>query len=197
LTRRVVVLDGSPLPDGSVARLLAAAAGGAREAGAEVTAFRCFELSVKPCVACGPDATSGYCIFHDDMDRVYAALESAHAILVGSPVHFDTVTGPLKLVIDRCNCVTPLVTMPGGGQALVPRWTRTRRAAFLTACSDAHPHEMAERTVRGWLKWVGARWEATIAWRHADNEKGSVPEALLEDARRLGRRLAESPPHAD
>ena len=89
LTRRLVVLDGSPLPEGSVARMLAAAVSGAREAGGECETFRAYDLAVKPCVACGPDATSGYCIFHDDMDPVYAALERAHAVLVGSPVYFD------------------------------------------------------------------------------------------------------------
>ncbi len=192
MTRRLVVLDGSPLPDGSVARMLAAAVEGARAAGGDADVFRAYDLAVKPCVACGVDASPGACcIFHDDMDAVYAALERAHAVLVGSPVYFDTVSGPLKLVIDRCNCVTPLVTLPDGRQDCVPRWRRTRRAAFLTACSDAHPHDLAERTVRGFLKWVGAKWESTIAWRHDDNERGSVPAALLEESRALGRRLIE------
>ena len=76
--------------------------------------FRCYELAVKPCIACGANATTGYCIFHDDMDPLYAAMERAHAVVVGSPVHFDTVSAPLKLVIDRCNCVTPLVRLADG-----------------------------------------------------------------------------------
>ncbi|HUK61970.1 MAG TPA: NAD(P)H-dependent oxidoreductase [Dongiaceae bacterium] len=195
--RLLVALDGSPAREGSVARLLAAMGAGARAAGGGFEHVVCNNLVVKPCQACGPDATPGYCIFHDDMDRVYAALEGAHAVLVGSPVHFDGVSAPLKAVIDRCNCVTPLVTLPGGGEDCVPRWRRTRRGAFVTACSDRHPYEMAERCVRGFLKWVGARWEATIAWQHADNVRGGVPDALLDDARRLGRRLIEGDPLED
>jgi multimeric flavodoxin WrbA len=194
LTRSLVVLDGSPLPDSSVSRLLMAAADGAREAGGVVASFRCYDMAVRPCVACGPDATPGYCIFHDGMDALYAALEGAHAVLVGSPVYFDTVSGPLKLVIDRCNCVTPLVTLPDGRQDCVPRWARTRRGAFVTACSTDHTYEPAERCVRGFLKWVGAKWEQTIAWQHADNDRGSVPGALLADAHALGRRLIETAP---
>ena len=197
MTRRLVVLDGAPLADGSVAGLLAALAEGSRAAGGEVDTFRCIELSVKPCVACGPDATPGYCIFHDDMDRVYAALECAHAVVVGSPVHFDGVSAPLKAVIDRCNCITPLVTLADGSEDCVPRWARTRRGAFVTAHSADHGCEGAERTVRGFLKWVGAKWESTLAWSHADNVKGSVPGTLLDEARTLGRRLIESPPLAD
>ena len=73
---------------------------------------------MRPCVACGPEPTAGYCIFHDDMDAVYAALERAHAMAVGSPVYFDTVSAQLKLVIDRCNCVTPLVRLPARRRGL-------------------------------------------------------------------------------
>ena len=189
-----MVLDGSPLPDGSVARMLGAAAEGARAAGGDAEVFRCYDLAVRPCVACGPDATPGFCIFNDGMDAVYAALERSHAVLVGSPVYFDTVSGPLKLVMDRCNCITPLVTLADGRQDCVPKWPRTRRGAFITACSAAHPHDLAERSVRGFLRWVGAKWEETVVWSHADNEKGSVPANTLQAARALGRRLIEGEP---
>lgn len=192
--RLLVALDGSPLADASVPRLLAAVCDGARAAGGEAEHVRCIELHVVPCVACGPDATPGYCVFHDDMDRVYALLERAHAVVVGSPVYFDAVSGPLKQVMDRCNCVTPLVTLPGGGEGFRPRWARTRRGAFVTACSADHPYAPAERSVRGFLKWVGAKWEETLVWQHADNLRGSVPEALRARARALGERLVQSPP---
>lgn len=192
----VVIVNGSPLATSSVSRLLAALAEGAREGGAELARFDCHALAIRPCVACGPDATSGYCIFHDDMDGVYAALERAHAVVAGSPVYFDTVSAPFKALIDRCNCVTPLVTLPGGGTACVPKWARTRRGVFVTACSSDHTHELAERTVRGWLKWVGAKWQETILWQHPDDDLGSVSEALLAHARQVGRALAASPPLA-
>lgn len=192
----VVVINGSPLPASSVSKLLDSLADGAREGGAEVARFDCYALSIRPCVACGPDATSGYCIFHDDMDRVYAALERAHAVVAGSPVYFDTVSAPFKALIDRCNCVTPLVTLPGGGTGCVPKWARTRRGVFVTACSSSHTHELAERTVRGWMKWVGAKWQETILWQHPDDDLGSVPPALLARAREAGRELAASPPLA-
>jgi NAD(P)H-dependent FMN reductase len=130
------------------------------------------------------------------MDPIYAALRDAHAVVVGSPVYFDGVSAPLKRVMDRCNCITPLVTTQGGRLELRALWPRTRRGAFVTSCSAHHPHELAERSVRGFLKWIGARWEETVAYRHEDDDLGSVtrhPE-LLAGARALGRRLIESPP---
>ncbi len=196
--RLLVALDGSPLRGSSVDLLLEAVGEGARAAGGAFRHLRCAELSVKPCQACGPEPTDGYCVFHDDMDAVYEALERAHAVVVGSPVYFDAVSAQLKLVMDRCNCVTPLVRLAGGGEGFRPRWPRTRRAAFVTARSAQHPHEHAERSVRGFLKWIGARWEESLVWAHDDNRKGSVAEdpALLARARELGRRLVASDPLA-
>jgi NAD(P)H-dependent FMN reductase len=193
-SRSLVALNGSPVRGSSVDLLLQAICAGAEEAGGRTEHVYCNELNVKACQACGPEPTTGYCIFHDDMDRIYAALESAHAVAVGSPVYFDGVSAQLKLVMDRCNCVTPLVRLPGGGYDFRPRWPRTRRGVFVTACGTKHTYELAERSVRGFLKWVGARWEETLLWRHDDNDPGSVatqPE-LLAHARVVGRRLIES-----
>jgi NAD(P)H-dependent FMN reductase len=192
--RLLLALDGSALEGSSVHRLLAAACEGARAAGGEAVHVRAYALGIKPCIACGPDATPGFCIFHDDMDPVYALLERAHAVVVGSPIYFDAVSGPLKLLIDRCNCVTPLVTLGDGTQDFVPKWPRTRRGVFVTACSSKHRYDLAERSVRGFLKWVGARWEETLVWQHPDNELGSASGALLAQAHALGRRLVESAP---
>jgi len=193
--RTLVALNGSPVRGSSVDLLLDAVCEGAREAGGEAEHVRVAALAITPCQACGPEPTAGLCILHDAMDAVYAALESAHAVVVGSPIYFDTVSAQLKLVMDRCNCVTPLVRTAGGGYDFRPKWSRTRRAAFVTVCSSAHRYDLAEHSVRGFLKWIGAKWEETLAWQHEDNERGSVasrPE-LIARARALGRRLIESP----
>jgi len=196
--RSLVALNGSPVRGSSVDLLLRALCEGAEAAGGATLHLYCNELNVKACQACGPEPTDGYCVFHDDMDRVYEALEHAHAIAVGTPIYFDAVSAQLKLVMDRCNCVTPLVRLPGDGLDFRAKWARTRRGVFVTACSTQHPYDLAERSVRGFLKWIGARWEETIAFQHEDSDTGSVasrPELLVR-ARAVGRRLIESAPLA-
>jgi NAD(P)H-dependent FMN reductase len=193
-TRLVVALNGSPVRGSSIDLLLGALGRGAEEAGGTFRHVRCNEITVKACQACGPEPTTGFCVFHDDMDPIFEALRDAHAVVVASPIYFDAVSAQLKLVMDRCNCITPL--MRDG--SFRPLWARTRRGLFVTACSSRHRYDLAERSVRGFLKWIGARWEETIAWQHEDNEPGSVtavPE-LLERARAVGRRLVESAPLA-
>jgi multimeric flavodoxin WrbA len=194
--RTLVALNGSPVAGSSVQRLLGALCDGAVEAGGVALHFDCNALTVKPCQACGPEPTTGYCIFHDDMDPIYLALKDAHAVAVGSPIYFDGVSAQLKLVMDRCNCLTPLVRMPEGGYGFRPLWARTRRGVFVTALSTKHRYDLAERSVRGFLKWVGARWEETLAWQHDDEDLGSVTTRpdLLERARAIGRRLIASDP---
>jgi len=194
-TRRLLVaLNGSPVAGSSVERLLDALRAGAEEAGGAAVRFDCNTLAVKPCQACGPEPTTGFCIFHDDMDPIYAALRSAHAVAVGSPIYFDGVSAQLKLVMDRCNCITPLVRLPDGTEDFRAKWQRTRRGVFVTACGSKHRYDLAERSVRGYLKWIGAKWEETLAWQHADNESGSVTPELIDRARATGARLIESPP---
>lgn len=196
---RLVALNGSPIRGGNVELLLERIATGFREAGGEARTIHCNDLIVKPCQSCGPEPTTGYCIFHDDMDLVYQALEVAHAVVVGSPVYFDGVSAQLKLVMDRCNCITMLVRRPEGGTAFRPQWSRTRRGIFVTACGPRQRYEPVERSVRGFLKWVGAKWEETLAYVHADEDVvGSVAQQAdwMERARRIGERLAKSPPLA-
>ncbi len=194
--RLLVALNGSPVRGSSLDLLLSAMCAGAEDAGGRTLHVRCNDLVVKACQACGPEPTTGFCIFHDDMDPIYEALRDAHAIAVGSPIYFDAVSAQLKLVMDRCNCITPLVRMPDGGHGFRPLWPRTRRGVFVAVCGERNRWDLAERSVRGFLKWIGARWEESLVHAHDDIESGSVSRHpdLLSRASALGRRLIVSPP---
>src|SRR5262249_54332690 len=147
---------------------------GYRARGGEASQIYCNELIVKPCQACGPEPTTGYCVFHDDMDLVYQALERADTLAVGSPIYFDSVSAQLKLVIDRCNCITAVVRQPDGTGVFRPLWKRTRRGVFFTSTGEGQRYDMAERCVRGFMKWVGVKWEETLAYLHEDVDLGQV-----------------------
>lgn len=185
-------MNGSPVRGSNLDLLLEALCEGYRAGGGEASQIYCNELIVKSCQACGPEPTTGYCVFHDDMDLVYQALERADALAVASPIFFDSVSAQLKLVIDRCNCITP-VDAQG---AFHPKWQRTRRGVFLTACGPRQRFDMAERCVRGFMKWVGVKWEETLAYVHEDVDLGAVRSdpSWLARARAVGERLAASPP---
>ena len=57
----------------------------------------------------------------------------------------------------------------------MPRWQRTTTRPVRDGVQQrAHPRVWPNARVRGFLKWIGARWEETLLWSHADNEAGSV-----------------------
>ena len=195
--RFVVALSGSPRAGSNTDLLVEAALLGAREAGAETLHLAARDLRLIACQACGPDPTegTGYCIYHDDMDRVYAALERATGVLVATPVYFTGVSAQLKAVIDRCNCVTPAFATPAGGAEFRRLWARTRRGALITVLGPKDDAEPTRLCVRGFLSWVGARLTDTLEWRHGDLELGAVarePDALAR-AQALGAALAGPP----
>ncbi len=60
------------------------------------------KIKVNPCIGCLQCASSGSCIYRDDMKTLYRDFEWANAIIVASPLYFNSVTAQLKAVIDRC-----------------------------------------------------------------------------------------------
>ena len=195
--RFVVALSGSPRAGSNTDLLVDAALLGAQEAGAETLYLRARDLKLIACQACGPDPTggNGYCIYHDDMDKVYAALERATGVLVASPVYFSGLSAQLKAVIDRCNCVTP-VTVPAEGRPVFRRqWPRTRRGGLIVVLGASDTPEPSRLTARGFLSWIGGRLLETLVYRHDDVDLGAVAKDgdSLSRARALGAALAGPP----
>ena len=195
--RFVVALSGSPRPGSNVDGLVESALTGAREAGAQTLHLAARDLTVLPCQACGPDPVpgGGPCLYHDDMDRVYAALERATGVLVATPVFFSGPSAQLKAVIDRCNCITPAVTAPDGTTTFRRRWARTRRGGLIVVLGPSDTPEPARLTAKGFLSWVGGRLLETLVVRHPDVELGLLARdpAWAARAHALGARLAGPP----
>ena len=74
----------------------------ARSLGAPVETFALSELNYNGCqnlFRCKTDLT--HCGQTDDLTPVLAAIEAADVLVLASPVYFTSVTGQLKLAIDR------------------------------------------------------------------------------------------------
>jgi multimeric flavodoxin WrbA len=100
MTRKVLILKGSPREKGNSAILADRAAEGALEAGAEVESIYLHGLDIRACDACELCA-EGACVIEDDMQPLYPKLEAAGAILLASPIYWFTYSAQLKLCIDR------------------------------------------------------------------------------------------------
>ena len=195
--RFVVALSGSPRPGSNVDGLVEAALAGAREAGAGTLHLAARDLRVLPCQACGPDPVpdGGPCLYHDDMDRVYEALERATGVLVATPVFFSGPSAQIKAVIDRCNCITPAVIGSDGNARFRRRWARTRRGGLLVVLGPSDTAVPTELVAKGFLSWIGGRLLKTLVFRHGDLELGAMAKLSehTDPAHALGAFLAGPP----
>ena len=115
-TRDMIVcgIVGSPVREGNVQILVSKILEGAASRGAQTYMLFLNDMSIAPCQSCGTEGHPGFCRFDDDMRDIYRALIECDGIVLGSPVYFDTVSAQTKLMIDRCNCITPLVRKTDG-----------------------------------------------------------------------------------
>lgn len=98
---KVLGIVGSPRKNGNTEILMKEVLKAAQDAGFETEMFLMSEHQVTPCDACGSCFKVGACVVQDDMQELYAMMESADAIVFSSPVYFGTVSAQLKAVMDR------------------------------------------------------------------------------------------------
>ena len=100
---KILVLNGSPHPNGNTAALVSAFVEGAKENGHEITVVPVCQKKIAGCLACEYCHTKGEgrCIQQDDMQEVYPVLAEAEMIVLASPVYYHSFTGQLQCAINR------------------------------------------------------------------------------------------------
>jgi multimeric flavodoxin WrbA len=102
LTKKILILKGSPREKGNSAALADRAASGALEAGAEVESVYLHGMDIRPCDGCDLCKENGeICVIEDDMQSLYPKLQVMDALLIASPIYWFTYSAQLKLCIDR------------------------------------------------------------------------------------------------
>jgi multimeric flavodoxin WrbA len=97
----VVIIQGSPRPDGNCSILAGWAVEAARSCGKTAQVLYLDDLEIHPCIGCYQCYNTGICTFEDDMEGIIHAMEHAELLVVCTPVYTNTVPGGLKLAIDR------------------------------------------------------------------------------------------------
>lgn len=185
----VLGIAGSPRRNGNSDRLLAAALEAAREAGARTETLVAARSGVNPCRGCNACSRDGVCIQRDGGDALYAAIDSADAIIIASPVYFATVPGVLKVLFDR----------------MQPYWARThvlkqprppRRPGgilLVRAGGDPYGFEHADAPTRSVLAVLGidVLGEVRILGADVPSDLAETHPAEYDAARQLGAQIAE------
>jgi multimeric flavodoxin WrbA len=103
MSRKIVILNGSPRKKGNTSGLTASFAEGARSADNEVTEFFLNDMKIHGCLGCfgGHSSKECPCVQKDDMVLIYPKVKEADVIVLASPLYYWTISGQLKTVIDR------------------------------------------------------------------------------------------------
>ena len=165
----ILVLNGSPRPNGTTRKMVDAMVRGASAGGHHVDVVDVCRLKIGGCLACEWCHTkgNGACVQKDDMQMIYDLLREAEMLVIASPIYYHNLTGQLKCAIDRFYAA-----------AYPARPPKLRKAAMLLCSGDAEMYDGALFSFRGdFLDYLGLE-DAGVITSHGD-ENGS-PQKLEE-----------------
>jgi multimeric flavodoxin WrbA len=110
----LVLIQGSPRPDGNCGILAGWAADAAEKTGKKIAVIYPHDLDIHCCIGCYQCYNTGTCVFDDDMTAIIDTVRRARLVIVCSPVYTNTVPAGLKLVIDRMQAYSAESTIYGG-----------------------------------------------------------------------------------
>lgn len=101
---KVLGICGSPRKGGNTEMMLEESLKAASKAGAQTELYVVHDKNIAGCDGCHSCSKTGKCKINDDMQPLYAKMLAADALLLGSPVYFNSVTAQAKAVMDRAFC---------------------------------------------------------------------------------------------
>jgi len=183
----ILVVTGSPRPQGNSSVLIEEFRRGAAARGREIDVVRLHDLTIRPCSACRAckDSDAADCVIDDDMREIYPKIRRSPALVLVSPIYWWNLAAQTKLFIDRCDALDG----PSGNVL------RTKKIGVLLvyggddAVSSGAVN--AIRSLQDAFSYLGSDLVGIVhgtAW-----EAGSVRsnERLMRAAHALGERVAE------
>ncbi|MDP6923265.1 MAG: flavodoxin family protein [Candidatus Scalindua sp.] len=103
---KVIAFNGSPRKKWNTAMLLEKALEGATSQGAATELIHLYDHNFKGCMSCfgckiKSGKSYGKCVVKDDLTPILEKIESADAIIFGSPVYFGTASGEMRSFMER------------------------------------------------------------------------------------------------
>ncbi|MBR0231707.1 MAG: flavodoxin family protein [Clostridia bacterium] len=176
MSKKVLILSGSPRKGGNSDLLCDEFMRGALEAGNEVEKIRIAEKKIGYCSACYYCRKSGgVCAKKDAMAEILQKMIDADVIVLSSPVYFYSIDAQLKAVIDRT----------------VARWTEIKGKEFyyIVTCADDE-RESQERTIecfRGYADCVDGAKEMGVVYGTGVYKPGEIKDSpAFKEAYEMG-----------
>lgn len=103
MSKKIIVLNGSPRKKGNTSALVKAFTEGAGSTGNSVTEFFLDDMNIHGCKGCfgGGKNPDNPCAQKDDMDKIYPVYKEADIVVLATPLYYWTMSGQLKCAFDR------------------------------------------------------------------------------------------------
>lgn len=179
MSKKVLILSGSPRKGGNSDILCDEFLRGAQEAGNEVEKIRVAAKKVAPCSACYYCRDhGGSCVHKDDMAEILRKMIDADVLVLASPVYFYSIDAQLKAVIDRT----------------LARWLEVKNKEFYYIVTMAdEPKASANTTLacfRGYADCVEGAVEKGVIIGSGVYEPGRVKDtAAVQQAYEMGKNV--------
>ncbi|MGA3125781.1 MAG: flavodoxin family protein [Candidatus Korobacteraceae bacterium] len=122
---KVILLSGSPKPDGNTALLMQECLKVIQEHGVEAEIISFAGMKIEACIACGKCSASGECGLDDGLNEIIEKIRPADGLIVGTPVYFGTARGDVMCALQRIGYVSrntdKFLTGKVGGPVAVAR----------------------------------------------------------------------------
>ncbi|MBI4775497.1 MAG: flavodoxin family protein [Deltaproteobacteria bacterium] len=190
---KVVGIYGSPRKNGNSDVLLDKALEGAQSLGAEVSKLFARKLNIGGCLECGGCDETGACVIRDDMDRVYAELLTADAVIMAAPVFFYGVPAQLKALIDRCQAMWSKRRIEKSPEQ---RKTYDRGRGYLIGVGASRGKQLfdgMELTAKYFYDALDMSYEGSLLMRGLDAKEDAVQKPkMLAEAFEFGRQVVQA-----
>ena len=119
---KVIILNGSPKPNGNTSIALAEMEKVFEKEGIETELIHVGNKDIRGCIACGTCYEKGKCVFDDIVNEIAPKFEAADGLVAASPVYYASANATLIAVLDRLFYSTHFdKTMKVGASVVVAR----------------------------------------------------------------------------
>ncbi|MBR2188313.1 MAG: flavodoxin family protein [Eubacterium sp.] len=159
---KVLAISASPRKGGNSDLLVDQFLKGAAEAGHVTEKVRFDGLTIWPCKACDYCKTNVRCSHIDDMAKIQHQMLTADVIVLATPIYFFSMSGQLKVMIDRCR----------------PKYAEMKNKQFYYILTSANPNaDAVDSTVaglRGFLRCLPGAQEKGVIHGAGVNSAGEI-----------------------
>ncbi len=98
---KVLIINGSPRPNGNTAVAIREAVTVLQAEGIETEVVQIGSQDIRGCIACNSCSRLGRCVFNDAVNEIAPKFEEADGLIIASPVYYGSANATLIACLDR------------------------------------------------------------------------------------------------